>query len=177
MKLHTEKTETLHKELLKEYKSNLVEVEKDNQESFARTFLHNAIYLHNLWFEQLKGVEVEEQKAPTLIAILERRDSDLSTFQKWMGDFANEAKPHGWAIWGWSYSLKTFVGFPIKGHTDEIPIGVLPLIVIDCWEHAYQLDYGTKFDEYIAKFWKDLSWDVINIRHEELMSYLGFDIK
>jgi Fe-Mn family superoxide dismutase len=182
VKLHSPHTEEIHKQLLEGYKERLGEIEdfegdeEEENTSFERSFLHNAIYLHNLWFEQLDG-EQEETEAPFLEEILEKRESNLNTFMRWMNSFAKDAKPNGWAIWGWSYAQKSFVGFPVKGHDDGVPLGVTPLIVIDCWEHSYLEDYGLEFESYLEAFWRDINWDKIDQRHKELATLFGFNIK
>lgn len=181
MALNTTETQTLHKELYENYKERLEELEKakdeEQEEPFERSFLHNAIYLHRLWFEQMEGRSEEMISSPLLDEILSRRDSDLSTFKTWMNGFADAAKPHGWAVWGWAHSLKTFVGFPIRGHDDAVPIGVTPLIVIDCWEHAWIRDFDLDFDEYLSMVWHNMNWDVIEQRHHELAQLFGYGVK
>jgi len=182
MRLHSQKTEKLHKELLDTYKRRLGAIEDfDNKEeekntSYERTFIHNAIYLHNLWFEQLDGAK-EKTSSPFLEEILKRRESNLNAFMTWMNGFAKDGNPHGWAVWGWSYPEKTFVGFPIEGHDIAVPLGIAPLLVIDCWEHSYINDFGLNFDGYLDKFWNELNWDKIEERHQELAQLFGFNIK
>lgn len=182
MRLHGKETEKLHLGLSETYKKRLGEIEEfdDDEEekntSFELSYLHNAIHLHTLWFEQLEDTK-EDTESPLLEEILDRRDSDIVTFQRWMNGFANDAKGHGWAIWGWSYPLKTFVGFPVTGHDEGVPFGVVPLLVIDCWEHSYQIDFELNFGEYLDKFWREINWTKIEQRHTELAHLLGFNIK
>jgi len=181
MALNTADTIKIHTELYENYKERLEELEKakdeEQEEPFERSFLHNAIYLHRLWFEQIEGASEELKSSPLLDEILKRRDSDLATFKEWMNGFAEAAKPHGWAIWGWAHSLKTFVGFPIRGHDDAIPLGVTPMLVIDCWEHSYLMDFGLDFDEYLSMVWNSINWDVIEQRHHELAGLFGYGVK
>lgn len=179
MKLNSLEVHKIHTELYENYKERLEELEKlDNEEQeepFERSFLHNAIYLHRLWFEQLDGSS--EDTSPLLDEILSRRDSNLSTFKTWMNSFAESAKPNGWAVWGWANSLKTFVGFPIRGHDESIPLGVTPLLVIDCWEHSYITNFGLDFDVYLEKFWSTINWNVIEERHHDLAVMFGYGVK
>lgn len=181
MMLHKSLTEKLHIDLVDGYKHRLHQIEdterEEKEEPFERSFLHNAILLHNMWFEQLEDHDTYNTGSPLLEEFLKRRESNLSTFQKWMNGFALNAKPNGWAIWAWSQPLKTFVGLPIKGHDVSVPVGILPLLVIDCWEHAYQIDYQNDFDSYLDQFWKDINWGVIESRHHELATLLGYGIK
>ena len=180
MRLHGSPTEKLHLELQQQYKDRLATLEEkkdtEAEEPFERSFLHNAIYLHDLWFEQLSAGP-DRTEAPLLVEILKRRDSDLGTFQQWINGFARAARPHGWAVWGWSHSLKTFVGFPVKSHDDKVPFGVHPILVVDCWEHSFIKDFDLDFDQYLDTFWRDLNWQTIENRHQELAYLLGFHIK
>jgi Fe-Mn family superoxide dismutase len=182
LKVHKPETAKLHEEIAEAYKKRLGEIEdfegdeEEKNTSFERSYLHNAIYLHNLWFEQIEG-ERKETNSPFLEEILERRESDLNTFIKWMNVFAYDAKPNGWAVWCWSYTARTFVGLPIKSHDECIPLGVTPLLVIDCWEHSYLVDYGLDFQSYLDVFWRELNWDKIEQRHKELAKLFGFHLK
>ncbi len=180
MKLHSPETIKVHEEIVNGYKDRLATLEKEDadeqEEPFERSFIYNAIYLHTLWFEQLEGNK-DRTSSPLLEEILNRRESDIGTFEDWINGFAKDAQPNGWAIWGWSYPLKTFVGFPIRSHDDGIPIGVTPLLVIDCWEHAYLNDFGTDFDSYLEEFWRNVNYEVIERRHQEMATTLGFNVK
>jgi len=179
-KIHSEEVDKIHKELYADYKDRLEELEKqkdeEQEEPFERSFLHNAIYLHRLWFEQYES-SAEDTESPLLIEILKRRESDLKTFQTWMSEFAEAAMPNGWAVWGWSYSLKTFVGFPVRSHDDSVPFGVSPLLVIDCWEHSYIQDHGMNSDEYLDAVWRNMNWKIIDERHHELTTLFGYNLK
>lgn len=175
----SEKSNKIHIALVDEYKNRLEHLEEtevtEKEEPFERSLLHNTMLLHNLWFEQIK-FESKLKSSPLLDEILERRESDLGTFKNWLSKFAHAARPCGWAIWGWSNTLKTFVGFPIRGYDDATPLGVIPILVIDCWEHSYLYDYEN-FDTYLDQFWKMIDWQVIETRHQELAKMFGYGIK
>jgi Fe-Mn family superoxide dismutase len=181
MALNTPETQNIHQELYQNYKERLEELEKakdeEQEEPFERSFLHNAIYLHRLWFEQLEGRAEDKISSPLLDEILSRRESDLPTFKRWMNEFALAAKPNGWAIWGWAHSLKTFVGFPMRGHDESVPLGVTPMLVIDCWEHSWLSDFNLEFDEYLDAVWNNINWDVIEQRHHDLAGLFGYGVK
>lgn len=179
MPLTNEDTARVHTEILEAYKTRLEDLEQEGEEEqeepFERSFLHNAIYLHRLWFEQDGGSE--DNSSALLDDILGRRESDLSTFKTWMNDFATTAKPNGWAIWGWAHSLKTFVGFPIRSHDECVPLGVTPLLVIDCWEHSWMPDFELDFEAYLDQVWANMNWDIVEQRHHELARLFGYGMK
>jgi Fe-Mn family superoxide dismutase len=67
---------------------------------------------------------------------------------------------------GWVMLLKdnvtgelfhTWIGDHHEGHI----IDTTPLLVMDCWEHAYITDYGIKRADYIEAFTKVIDWRVV----------------
>jgi Fe-Mn family superoxide dismutase len=38
------------------------------------------------------------------------------------------------------------------------------LLLIDWWEHAFLLDYGSNKKKYLSEQWKIINWNVINTR-------------
>ena len=42
--------------------------------------------------------------------------------------------------------------------------GCKPILVIDVFEHAFITDYGLKRADYIAAFFKNINWDVVQNR-------------
>ncbi len=57
-------------------------------------------------------------------------------------------------------------------HSKTLAAG-LPLLVLDMYEHAYQMDYGAAADQYIAAFFDNLNWDEVNRRHERARKTLA----
>jgi Fe-Mn family superoxide dismutase len=51
-------------------------------------------------------------------------------------------------------------------HTQSLAWGT-PLLVMDMYEHAYQMDYGANAKGYIDAFFQNIKWDEVNRRVEE----------
>jgi len=47
--------------------------------------------------------------------------------------------------------------------------GLIPIMNIDLWEHAYYLDYQNKKDEYINNFFSIIDYDKVNKHYEEAL--------
>ncbi len=57
-------------------------------------------------------------------------------------------------------------------HTQTLAAG-LPLLVLDMYEHAYQMDYGAAAAKYIDAFFANLHWDEVNARFERARKALS----
>lgn len=44
-------------------------------------------------------------------------------------------------------------------------LGAMPLLVLDMYEHAFQLDYGAAADKYVAAFMQNIDWEVVDHRY------------
>jgi Fe-Mn family superoxide dismutase len=53
-----------------------------------------------------------------------------------------------------------------SGNHTQAGAGVLPLLVLDMYEHAYALDYGAAAARYVDAFFANLAWDEVERRFE-----------
>lgn len=114
----------------------------------------NSVLLHELYFD---GVALKAN--PPRGALRHALDQRFGSVERWAQDFAASAKSAaGWAM---------LVVHPINGRlynvvSDEHAQGLLllaaPLIVIDCYEHAFYIDYQNRKAEYVEKFLSFIDW-------------------
>jgi Fe-Mn family superoxide dismutase len=57
-------------------------------------------------------------------------------------------------------------------HSQTLAAG-LPLLVMDMYEHAYQMDYGAAAAKYIEAFFQNVHWDEVNHRYERGLKALA----
>ena len=73
---------------------------------------------------------------------------------------------------GWSWLMADEKGNLTIEHTANqetlLKEGLIPIIGVDVWEHAYYLDYQNKRDNYIDSFWQVLNWDVAAANYEKI---------
>lgn len=72
----------------------------------------------------------------------------------------------GWVILAYeldSGSLRTFG----SGNHSQAPALALPLLVMDMYEHSYQMDYGAAHPRYIDAFFSNIHWEEVNRRLEQ----------
>lgn len=128
------------------------------------TFALNGVVLHELYFENL-GVKSAKPtgKLSDLIA------RDFGSFDRWIENLkACGMAARGWVILG----LCTYDGrlhnYCLDAHNDRVPVNVVPILVLDVYEHAYTIDFGVKRAPYLDAFVKNINWDAAARRLERV---------
>ena len=75
---------------------------------------------------------------------------------------------NGWAITGYNVFLKSYVNFFIDSDSMNVPVCVLPVIVIDMAEHAYYRDFLNNKKAYLHAQLRELNWSVIEERFRKM---------
>ncbi len=64
----------------------------------------------------------------------------------------------GWGILGWETIGGRLVVQQLGTHQDNHLLGVVPLLAIDAWEHAYYLQYRNLRADYVTAIWNVIDW-------------------
>lgn len=123
----------------------------------------NAAYLHALYFDNISDIKSVITMDSLAFMRIER---DFGDFDTWQKEFVacGLAAQNGWAIMGYSLMLKRYINVVVDLHSQNIPVGFIPCIVMDCWEHAYYRDYLTDRKTYIYGMMKEFNWSTIEER-------------
>lgn len=125
-------------------------------------FATQAIRLHEGYFENLGGDGVPKG------TILELIKEDLGSYEKWEEEFrALGIAARGWVVLVFDWADKKLRNYLSDIHSDGV-WSCSPLLILDVYEHAYFIDYGTGRKAYIEAFMKNVNWDVVNQRVKDL---------
>jgi len=69
----------------------------------------------------------------------------------------------GWVILGYELDTGALRTFWSGNHTQALALSV-PLLVMDMYEHAYQMDFGAAAAKYIDAFFANASWEAVDRR-------------
>ena len=130
------------------------------------TYNMNAAYLHALFFENIS----DQRSVITMDSLpFMRLERDFASFDNWQKDFVACALSarNGWAVTVYSFMLKRYINIVVDLHSLNIPIGCVPLIVLDCWEHSYYRDYLSDRKTYAYGMMKEFDWNEIGQRFEK----------
>jgi Fe-Mn family superoxide dismutase len=125
----------------------------------------NASYLHELYFANIGDLQSEITMNSLAFMRLER---DFGTFDDWQRDFLACAQSSrcGWVVTGYNVYTQTYMNYVIDLHSVNVPIGVIPVVVMDVWQHAYYKDYLRDVKTYTVNMMRELNWKVIDQRFE-----------
>jgi len=126
----------------------------------------NGAFLHGMYFENISDLQSELSMDSLAFMRLER---DFGSFDAWQKDFIACALStrNGWALTIYNSHLNRFINTIVDLHDKHVPISSFPVIVLDCWEHAYYRDYLRDKKTYIFAMMKELNWEVIEKRFKK----------
>lgn len=113
--------------------------------------------LHNLYFAQFRAPISSNKAHGASLHLIEKEYGSEDDFRSTFEEQARNIKGSGWAYITTKGEIKT-----IQNHKRTKKVG----LIIDMWEHAYILDYGSDKDKYIKNFWRIINWSIINARME-----------
>ncbi|MCL2420647.1 MAG: Fe-Mn family superoxide dismutase [Defluviitaleaceae bacterium] len=131
----------------------------------GESFALDGVILHELYFQNLVS-----EKSPVGNRINRLLDHNWGSFDVWKDAFVASAKTaRGWCILAYEQRTKTCRNIVLDSHDDGLVCGAYPLLVLDMYEHAYMVDYGTDKAAYINKFVDDIPWGVVERRAGAVM--------
>ncbi|MFP3712532.1 superoxide dismutase [Puerhibacterium sp. TATVAM-FAB25] len=86
---------------------------------------------------------------------------DFGSFEKFKAHFAAVAagvQGSGWAILAWDSIGQKLIIVQLYDQQSNIALGLVPIVLLDCWEHAYYLDYQNVRADYVSAWWNVVNW-------------------
>lgn len=96
----------------------------------------------------------------------ERVAKDFGSYESWEKDFraVGAMRGIGWAVLYFDKEADRLFNVWINEHDTGHFAGCTPVLIMDVFEHAFMLDYGTKRADYIEAFMKAIDWSVVEGR-------------
>lgn len=121
-----------------------------------QSFALNGVIYHEFYFDNLGG-KGGEPGGDLRSAI----DTRFGSWGKFMDYFKAAGKNmRGWVVLGWNTRDGRIHVYGLDAHNLYTPANVLPIAVLDVYEHAYMIDYGINRGAYLDAFLKNIDWSV-----------------
>lgn len=120
---------------------------------------------HTLFWRNMRPGEMTEPKGP----LLRQMESDFGSYSQFLLHFkaasaAVEGSGWGWLVWEPVGSQ--LMVLQMQNQQQMLFTGVVPLLGVDVWEHAYYLKYQNRRMAYIEAFCRVIDWDEVARRFE-----------
>lgn len=123
----------------------------------------NGMKFHELYFGNISdlGSEITMDSIPYM-----KLARDFGSFEKWQFDFIAccMAAREGYAITVYDTYHKSYINVVVDGNDSGIPLGGIPIICMDMWEHAYFRDYADDKKSYVIAMMREMNWNVVEAR-------------
>jgi superoxide dismutase, Fe-Mn family len=128
------------------------------REQLLRT---GSVVLHEAYFSNLGGSGKPSADLRTRIA------GSFGTFDAWESEFRKIGQGlgggSGWVVLGFNRRIKLLENYWMADHATG-PVDTTPVLVMDMYEHAYQMDYGAAAAKYIDAFFTNINWEAVASR-------------
>jgi superoxide dismutase, Fe-Mn family len=113
--------------------------------------------LHSIFWTNLTN-----KKTDPAGDLLKRIEKDFGSYEKlkqYLAATSKNVDGNGWGILGYQpYSDKLII-LQCENHEKLTQWGVIPLLVIDVWEHSYYLKYKNKRADFVDALFNIINWD------------------
>ncbi|MBY0480905.1 MAG: superoxide dismutase [Chitinophagaceae bacterium] len=113
--------------------------------------------LHSIFWTNLTNKKTNPEGQ-----LLKDIEKDFGSYDKLKAYIAATSKNvdgAGWGILGYQPYSKKLTIMQCENHEKLTQWGVVPLLVIDVWEHAYYLKYKNKRNDFVDALFNIINWD------------------
>jgi Fe-Mn family superoxide dismutase len=103
-------------------------------------------------------------------------DRDFGSYDQFRTHFtaaASSVEGSGWGLLVFEPVAQQLLVMQAEKHQDLTAWGVVPLVCIDVWEHAYYLKYQNKRGDYVKAFMNVINWPYAESKVQMLTSMLS----
>ena len=93
--------------------------------------------------------------------LAEAINDSFGSFEKFRTHFTATAlgiQGSGWAVLAYDSISGKLVIFQLFDQQANVPVGTVPLFMVDMWEHAFYLDYLNVKADYVKAIWNIANW-------------------
>jgi Fe-Mn family superoxide dismutase len=120
--------------------------------------------LHTIFWTNLTN-----KKSDPTGALLKQIEKDFGSYdnlKKYIAVTSKGVDGSGWGILGYQPFSKSLTLLQCENHEKLTQWGVVPILVIDVWEHAYYLKYKNKRADFVDALFNIINWDNVAQRFE-----------
>ncbi len=94
-------------------------------------------------------------------------NADFGSLKAFRDCFATASKKvmgSGWGLLGYHPELKRLLVLSVGNHENALLPGIVPLLILDVWEHAYYIKYQNRRSDFVDAWWNIVNWKDVEKR-------------
>ncbi|WCK55867.1 superoxide dismutase [Aneurinibacillus sp. Ricciae_BoGa-3] len=120
-------------------------------------------YLHTIFWHNMSP-EGGGEPSGAIADEISNTFGGFAAFKAHFSAAAEKVQGSGWAMLVWSPRSHRVEILQAEKHQNESQQDMIPLLVLDVWEHAYYLKYNNRRRDYIDAWWNVVNWNDVNRR-------------
>ncbi len=123
-------------------------------------------FLHSVFWANMAPKAGGQPSGP----IADQIKKDFGSFEGFVKHFSaasTAVEGSGWGLLVWQPQGQKLEILTAEKHQNLTQWGVVPLLVLDVWEHAYYLKYQNKRAAYVEAWWNVVNWKDVNERFQK----------
>jgi Fe-Mn family superoxide dismutase len=102
-----------------------------------------------------------------LAQVIEEYFGDFDKFRAHFEANALGVQGSGWSVLTWDMVAQRPYIIQHFDHQGNVPICMVPLLMLDMWEHAYYLQYKNDKATFVKQWWNIVNWADVQARFEK----------
>jgi Fe-Mn family superoxide dismutase len=125
---------------------------------------------HSIFWKNLRPGGDNDKPEGELAAAIDENFGSWDTFRAQFEAVALGIQGSGWAIVAWDSLSQKLVIVQLYDHQANIAPTLVPVAILDMWEHAFYLDYLNVKGDYVKAWWNIVNWDDAQTRFNAAVS-------
>ena len=112
---------------------------------------------HTIFWNNMSPDGGDKPEGELLAAITDT----FGSFDKFQAHFTGTAmtiQGSGWAVLAWDQVGQQLIIEQMEDQSNGISIGIIPIVMLDMWEHAFYLQYKNVKGDYVKNWWNVVNW-------------------
>lgn len=128
---------------------------------------------HSLFWQNLCPPDRAAPPTGALAAAIAAQFGSVADLQARLSAAGAGIQGSGWAWLGYDPAAGRLALGVTANQDPASTLGLHPLLGIDCWEHAYYLQYKNVRPDYLKRVWEVVNWADVGARYEKVVGSGG----